>query len=78
MRPFEFGGDLLNARTLIGSFGNFSSIRCPAKCAARIGQAFSKTQNAVHIDPGFVKKVPDIKSGRFLFTDGYGTISPEL
>lgn len=78
MRPFVHNGGAVNAKILISSLGDFSSIRCPAKCAARIGQTFSETQSAVHIDQGCVKTIPDVQHGRFLFTDGCGTISPEL
>lgn len=77
MRPFVHEGSLLNARSLIQSLGNFSSIRCPAKCAARIGQAFSESTSAVKIEPSIVHQLPDIRIGQYLFTDGCGTISKD-
>ncbi|KAK5092135.1 hypothetical protein LTR70_005740 [Exophiala xenobiotica] len=78
MRPFMYDGHLLNARSLIQSLGDFSSIRCPAKWAARIGQAFSETTSAVQIDPDTVHQQPDIRAGQHIFTDGCGTISKSM
>ncbi|KIW30891.1 uncharacterized protein PV07_02583 [Cladophialophora immunda] len=75
MRPFVHDGSLLSAKGLISKLGNFSAIRCPAKCAARIGQAFSETTSAVRVEPSIVQIYPDVKVGRYLFTDGCGTIS---
>ena len=77
MRPFLHEGQLLNARSLILSLGDFSSIRCPAKCAARIGQAFSETTSAVQLDPSIVHPLLDIRAGKYIFTDGCGTISKQ-
>lgn len=75
MRSFYHDGNRLHARALITSLGDFSTIRCPAKCAARIGQAFSETHSAVRIDPSIVLRYPDIQSGLYTFTDGCGTVS---
>jgi len=69
MRPFLYNGRMLNARSLIQSLGDFTAIRCPAKCAARIGQAFSETTSAIQIDPNAVCKQPDIGAGQHIFTD---------
>ncbi|KAK5940398.1 hypothetical protein PMZ80_007818 [Knufia obscura] len=77
MRPFSHDGRLVDARSLIKSLGDFSSIRCPAKCAARIGQAFSETTSAIQIDPSVVRETPDIRAGQHIFTDGCGTISKQ-
>jgi len=78
MRPFLYDGRLLNARSLVSSLGDFSSIRCPAKCAARIGQAFSETTSAIKIDPSLVHKQVDIRAGDHVFTDGCGTLSKDM
>ncbi|OAP64177.1 hypothetical protein AYL99_00149 [Fonsecaea erecta] len=78
MRPFVHDGSLLFAKDLIGKLGDFSVIRCPAKCAARIGQAFSETTSAVSVDPNIVQVYPDAKAGRYLFTDGCGTVSRSI
>lgn len=75
MRPFIHRGSLLFAGQLISQLGDFTAIHCPAKCAARIGQAFSESISAVQVDPAIVKIFPDVKAGRYTFTDGCGTMS---
>lgn len=77
MRAFVHEGSLLFANQLIRQLGDFSSIRCPAKCAARIGQAFSETTIAVKVDPKIVRIEDDVRAGQYMFTDGCGTISRE-
>ncbi|KAI0147126.1 RdRP-domain-containing protein [Xylariaceae sp. FL1272] len=68
--------------TVIKKLGQFSEIRSPARCAARIGQSFSETPNAVdlHALGTRIEIVPDVKSkdGARVFSDGVGTISREL
>ncbi|KAL7794192.1 RdRP domain-containing protein [Trichoderma ceciliae] len=70
---------LQNNETIIKSLGDFSDIRIPAKCAARIGQAFSETPYAVPIlECGIeIKYIPDVKTpdDNRVFSDGVGTIS---
>ncbi|TVY46699.1 putative RNA-dependent RNA polymerase [Lachnellula occidentalis] len=78
MAPFLYENSLLFDRMLIQSLGNFESIRCPAKCAARIGQAFSDTRTAVTIDLRAYHEVPDVQNNGRVFSDGVGTISPSL
>ncbi|KAJ9497555.1 hypothetical protein H2202_006979 [Exophiala xenobiotica] len=78
MRPFIQHGTVLFASNLISKLGDFSEIRCPAKCAARIGQAFSETTSAVRVDPSAVQVHADVKVGRYVFTDGCGTISKSM
>lgn len=75
MAPFYYNGDLLFDRMLIKGLGDFSRIRCPAKCAARIGQAFSETPTAVTIAPGVAKVIPDVERNGRVFSDGVGTVS---
>jgi len=77
MAPFEHDGVLLSATTVISNLGNFSAIRSPAKCAARIGQAFSNTDGAVRISPATVEEIPDVERNGRCFSDGVGTISAE-
>ncbi|KAM0351505.1 hypothetical protein ACHAPU_002509 [Fusarium lateritium] len=64
---------------ILKALGDFSEIRVPAKCAARIGQAFSETPYAIPIfETGIThKNIPDVKSedGSRVFSDGVGTIS---
>lgn len=70
---------LQNNDTIIKSLGDFSEIRVPAKCAARIGQAFSETPYAVPILKCGIKidYIDDVKTadGKRVFSDGVGTIS---
>ncbi|KZF19189.1 RdRP-domain-containing protein [Xylona heveae TC161] len=79
MAPFVQNGELLCAESVIARLGDFSLIRCPAKCAARIGQAFSETPLAIPLKEGAVKVIDDVKGdeGR-LFSDGVGTVSREV
>ncbi|KAL9480911.1 hypothetical protein ACSS6W_005697 [Trichoderma asperelloides] len=71
--------NLQNNDTIIKSLGDFSDIRIPAKCAARIGQAFSETPYAVPIlKCGInIDYIDDVKTadGKRVFSDGVGTIS---
>lgn len=75
MAPFLHNGHLLFDRMLIEGLGDFSRIRCPAKCAARIGQAFSETPTAVTLAPGVAKQMKDIERNGRVFSDGVGTVS---
>ncbi|UNI24747.1 hypothetical protein JDV02_010472 [Purpureocillium takamizusanense] len=65
--------------TILKTLGDFSDIRVAAKCAARIGQAFSETPYAVDLFKANIKTryIPDVKSadGTRVFSDGVGTIS---
>ena len=83
MAPFlSEQGESIDARSIIPLLGNFSLIRSPAKCAARIGQTFSDTLASVPIDPDCVVTGEDITTcirGRErIFSDGVGTLSPSL
>ncbi|TVY82362.1 RNA-dependent RNA polymerase [Lachnellula suecica] len=79
MAPFLHEGSLLFDRMLIQSLGDFRSIRSPAKCAARIGQAFSDTRTAVTIDHArSVYALPDVENEGRVFSDGVGTISMSM
>ncbi|KAH0496216.1 hypothetical protein TgHK011_003588 [Trichoderma gracile] len=77
--PFVDNMQLHNNDSIIKSLGDFSEIRIPAKCAARIGQAFSETPYAVDIlRCGIgIKYIPDVKTAdeSRVFSDGCGTIS---
>ncbi|EMD68523.1 hypothetical protein COCSADRAFT_178332 [Bipolaris sorokiniana ND90Pr] len=80
MAPFEMDGSLVRARNVIQDLGDFSHIHCSAKCAARIGQAFSDTIFSVPVpETAYVTEVKDDveRNGR-TFSDGCGTISLEL
>ncbi|KAH0559780.1 hypothetical protein GP486_003706 [Trichoglossum hirsutum] len=78
MAPFTCNGELLHARLVIKGLGDFSEIRSPAKCAARIGQAFSETFSTVNVPQGAVKRIPDVKRINRVFSDGVGTISQTI
>lgn len=66
--------------TIIRQLGQFSNIQSPARCAARIGQAFSETPFAISLPAHNIVqyKLPDVTSGdgRHVFSDGVGTLSP--
>jgi hypothetical protein len=76
--PFIRDYELHSSRFIIRELGHFAPIRSPAKCAARIGQAFTDTSVAVKIPSECVWVVPDIKVGERVFSDGVGTISSSL
>ncbi|KAI0824259.1 RdRP-domain-containing protein [Trametes gibbosa] len=91
VKPFRHvddqgGTHFVNAAEIIKSLGNFSNlsfdrnlIRCPARYAARISQAFTATDASITVDADQIIVGSDIldSSGR-AFTDGVGTISPQL
>ena len=94
MRPFRNDNRVLIDPTfIIDSLGDFDNapdknlIYCPGRYGARISQAFTSTDSSVAIEPEEIREVPDIEvfkvqgdpsSGKWNFTDGVGTISPEL
>jgi hypothetical protein len=78
MAPFTYKGSLLYDRLLIQQLGDFTQIRCPAKCAARIGQAFSETPVAVTFPPGTIRKTHDVERNGRVFSDGVGTMSTSV
>ena len=76
--PFIFEGSLMYDRMIIQDLGNFTVIRSPAKCAARIGQAFSDTRTAIPIDPNIVSIMRDVEIDGRVFSDGVGTMSSSV
>src|ERR1700733_9714944 len=94
MNEWSHESEPLNALGVVARLGDFSRIRSPAKCAARIGQAFSETNGTVGLSPGAVEEVPgsyvypawrtsltnysDIKRNGRVFSDGVGVFSPEI
>jgi len=80
MTPFYRKGAIIRSKDIIEDLGDFSHIHCSAKCAARIGQAFSDTIFAVRVpDAAFItESKPDIERNGRCFSDGCGTISLEL
>ncbi|KAJ0413452.1 RNA dependent RNA polymerase-domain-containing protein [Aspergillus carlsbadensis] len=65
--------------TIIDGIGSFKNITCPAKCAARVGQAFSETPFAVDLKENGISvwRIKDVESDDHtrLFSDGVGTLS---
>ncbi|KZS97021.1 RdRP-domain-containing protein [Sistotremastrum niveocremeum HHB9708] len=57
-------------------------MRCPARYAARMSQAFTATDSAIELIPGEACTVEDVKcvahGKSYEFTDGVGYCSPEL
>ena len=78
MAPFTLDGSLTYATGVIKDLGDFGLIRSPAKCAARIGQAFSQTFSSVHIPSEAFRIIPDIERNGRTFSDGVGTCSTEV
>lgn len=75
----DHNGRLQTYFNIIGALGDFKDILSPARCAARIGQAFSETPFYVSMDDHniTVKEIPDVTSadGQRVFSDGVGTLS---
>jgi hypothetical protein len=80
MAPFfdiETGNRVVAAQ-VIENIGDFTNFRSPAKCAARIGQAFTDTNVHVTMDSGWKYSIPDVEKNGRCFSDGCGLISAEL
>jgi hypothetical protein len=79
MASFFYQEKLQTYFSVISHLGKFQNIYSPARCAARIGQAFSETPQAVPLAARGIRDcvVPDVKSGdgSRVFSDGVGTIS---
>lgn len=83
MAPFVGDDTKLHSYiTVISNLGTFTHITSPARCAARIGQAFSETPfslslEELNVEVRFIKDVKS-KDGTRVFSDGVGTISRQL
>jgi hypothetical protein len=73
--PFVMDGRTITADQLIAELGDFRSIRSPAKCAARIGLAFTDTTGHVIVEAGATMIGPDIERNGRVFSDGCGCVS---
>lgn len=78
MAPLIINGDLSFASNILRELGDFEMIRTPAKCAARIGQNFTDTNDTVDLDPSTVGMLPLVTRNGYDFGDGVGTISQDL
>ena len=85
VKPFrDAHRGLVNAMTIIDGLGDFEKldarlVYCPARYAARLSQAFTAT-DAVSVEVEEILPIKDISTAdnKFHFTDGVGTLSPEL
>ncbi|KAK1082418.1 hypothetical protein LTR33_003936 [Friedmanniomyces endolithicus] len=71
-------GSLLYASQVIKELGDFTHIRTPAKCAARIGQCFTDTTASVTLKSGENGSLSVVERNGRDFSDGVGTISRKL
>ncbi|KAK1825029.1 hypothetical protein LTR12_000570 [Friedmanniomyces endolithicus] len=71
-------GSLLYAPQVIKELGDFTHIRTPAKCAARIGQCFTDTTASVTLQSGENDSLSVVARNGRDFSDGVGTISRRL
>ncbi|TLD04595.1 RNA-dependent rna polymerase like protein, partial [Venturia nashicola] len=78
MAPILMDGCAFYASLVLKSLGNFEMIRTPAKCAARIGQNFTDTNETIDIRPESFRFLPMITRNGYDFSDGVGTISKDL
>uniref|UniRef100_A0A7N0V2Y6 RNA-dependent RNA polymerase n=1 Tax=Kalanchoe fedtschenkoi TaxID=63787 RepID=A0A7N0V2Y6_KALFE len=70
--------DVLTAIDVIKWMGKFNA-RNVAKCAARMGQCFSSTYATVEVPRSQVLlSAPDIERNNYVFSDGIGTMTPDL
>lgn len=70
---------LVTAETIRREVGIFDDIlHYPALYAARVSQAFSATEDSVRLRPDQWHEMDDVNRNGRIFTDGVGTISPEL
>ncbi|EMD00113.1 hypothetical protein BAUCODRAFT_119665 [Baudoinia panamericana UAMH 10762] len=85
-RSCWFMAPLIDSRTrtlvlspqVIKELGDFTHIRTPAKCAARIGQCFTDTTASVSVKDWEVGKLPVVERNGRDFSDGVGTLSRQL
>ena len=78
-------GNLITAATIIERLGTFHDIKhdrdlmyCPARYAARISQAFTTTDSSVSVPAEEIIIKDDITTGEYCFTDGVGSMSPQI
>lgn len=70
--------------SIIKAIGNLSHITSPARCAARIGQAFSDTPFTLSLEENeiVVSKIPDVEytdnTHTRVFSDGVGTLLSDV
>ncbi|RZC69836.1 hypothetical protein C5167_032992 [Papaver somniferum] len=71
--------DKISAKDIREWMGCFNSIRSVSKCAARMGQLFSSSKQALDVPQQDVETIPDIEAStdgiKYCFSDGIGKIS---
>ncbi len=79
VKPFKENDVTVDAATIIKSLGMFDGelMRCPARYAARLSQAFTATDATV-TEIEEIIRIPDIENDKYCFTDGVGTLSLEM
>lgn len=78
LAEFDHQHSRISSRKLISALGDFSHIRSPAKCGARIGQAFTDLIDNIHIPQSAIVLIPDVKRNGRCFSDGCSTASLEV
>ncbi|KXL42944.1 hypothetical protein M433DRAFT_1076 [Acidomyces richmondensis BFW] len=78
MAPFFIEKEIWHGERVLKELGDFSGIRVPAKCAARIGQNFTDTNPTINIKQSELFELPMVLRNSRDFSDGVGTISQEL
>ena len=73
--PFVYKNSLAFGKLIIKELGNFSAIKSPAKCAARIGQAFTDLNDSITLAHTAVSGVPDVERNSRCFSDGCSVAS---
>jgi hypothetical protein len=76
--PSPKSGGVLAPAEVIRDLGDFSHLRSPAKCAARIGQAFTDTNGFVTIQAAAEFELEDIERNGRVFSDGCGIMAADL
>lgn len=72
MAPFfTKNNELHRAKDVIADLGHFKEFRCSARCAARIGQAFTDTLYSITLPRSVeVCQIGDVMRGNRCFSDG--------
>lgn len=78
MAPIPTKSGPFYAALVLKALGNFEMIRTPAKCAARVGQNFTDTNDTIELSSASVGELPVVIRNGYDFSDGVGTISSDL
>ena len=80
MAPFPASviGNVLTPAHTIKDLGDFSHLRSPAKCATRIGQAFTDTNGFITIKATEEFELIDVERNDRVFSDGCGIMAADL